>query len=65
MLCALTFLWLSLLCVGGGLGVMPEMLHDWLTATLAVASLACLSLGRVPPIAVVVVAGAIAWMVGG
>jgi len=39
--------------------------HDWLTAALAVASLACLSLGRVPPIVVVVVAGAIAWMVGG
>jgi len=39
--------------------------HDWLTATLAVASLACLSLGRVPPIVVVVVAGAIAWMVSG
>jgi chromate transporter len=33
-----TFLWLSLLCVGGGLGVVPEMerqvvsLHSWLTA---------------------------------
>ena len=33
-----TFLWLSLLCVGGGLGVIPEMerqavtIHDWLTA---------------------------------
>jgi chromate transporter len=32
-----TFLWLSLLCVGGGLGVVPEMerqvvsLHAWLT----------------------------------
>jgi chromate transporter len=34
----LTFLWLSLLCVGGGLGVVPEMerqvvsLHGWLSA---------------------------------
>ena len=33
-----TFLWLSLLCVGGGLGVIPEMerqsvsIHHWLTA---------------------------------
>ena len=33
-----TFLWLSLLCVGGGLGVIPEMerqsvsIHGWLTA---------------------------------
>jgi chromate transporter len=33
-----TFLWLSLLCVGGGLGVIPEMerqtvvIHQWLTA---------------------------------
>jgi len=33
-----TFLWLSLLCVGGGLGVVPEMerqavtIHHWLTA---------------------------------
>lgn len=33
-----TFLWLSLLCVGGGLGVIPEMerqsvsVHHWLTA---------------------------------
>ncbi len=33
-----TFLWLSLLCVGGGLGVIPEMerqsvtVHGWLTA---------------------------------
>ena len=33
-----TFLWLSLLCVGGGLGVVPEMerqavsLHAWMTA---------------------------------
>lgn len=33
-----TFLWLSLLCVGGGLGVVPEMerqvvsLHAWVTA---------------------------------
>lgn len=33
-----TFLWLSLLCVGGGLGVIPEMerqavsVHQWLTA---------------------------------
>ena len=39
--------------------------HDWLTAALAAAALACLSLGRVPPIAVVLVAGAIAWMAGG
>jgi len=34
---ALTFLWLSLLCVGGGLGVIPEMQrqvverHHWVT----------------------------------
>ena len=33
-----TFLWLSLLCLGGGLGVIPEMerqsvtIHGWLTA---------------------------------
>jgi chromate transporter len=33
-----TFLWLSLLCIGGGLGVIPEMerqavsIHHWLTA---------------------------------
>src|SRR2546428_13081559 len=33
-----TFLWLSLLCVGGGLGVIPEMQrqvvanHQWVTA---------------------------------
>jgi chromate transporter len=33
-----TFLWLSLLCIGGGLGVIPEMerqsvaIHRWLTA---------------------------------
>ena len=33
-----TFLWLSFLCVGGGLGVIPEMerqavtVHHWLTA---------------------------------
>lgn len=33
-----TFVWLSLLCVGGGLGVVPEMerqavtIHHWLTA---------------------------------
>jgi chromate transporter len=33
-----TFLWLSLLCVGGGLGVIPEMerqavtIHQWVTA---------------------------------
>jgi len=33
-----TFLWLSLLCVGGGLGVIPEMerqavtIHHWVTA---------------------------------
>jgi chromate transporter len=33
----LTFLWLSVLCVGGGLGVLPEMQrqvvgHEWVTA---------------------------------
>ena len=33
-----TFLWLSLICVGGGLGVIPEMQrqvvteHAWVTA---------------------------------
>jgi chromate transport protein ChrA len=33
-----TFLWLSFLCIGGGLGIIPELerqsvtVHQWLTA---------------------------------
>ena len=38
--------------------------HDWLTAGLALATLAVLWLGRIPPIVVVLGAGGVAWLAG-
>lgn len=37
--------------------------HDWLTAGIALAALAVLALRRIPPIVVVLAAGAVAWLV--
>jgi chromate transporter len=56
-----------------GLGLMASgawtlgrsAIHDWPTAGLALAALAVLALGRVPPIAVVLAAGAIGWTLSG
>jgi chromate transporter len=52
------------LMAAGAWSLGRSAVHDWFTTTLALAALAILSLTRVPPIAVVLAAGAVAWLAG-